>query len=154
MFSVCLDAPTNSFSLSVIETGEGLCFLPSAGMLWEKKQIQPSPQSDSTQTSANTLTNFLALMQNYSIKSRCVHTEPPSIVCLLHSKPHVRSTTISPFFPQRCLHREMVREMGLMGSNSILRQIHISQQLMGLIDWAASSFPLCFTAKEDLYQEE
>lgn len=53
------------------------------------------------------------------------HTEPFAVVCSLN-KPQLHSATLSPLLSLRCLHREMVREMGLMESNSILRQIHIS----------------------------
>ena len=42
------------------------------------------------------------------------------------------SLSLAPAFSLRCLHREMVHEMGLMESNSTLRRIHISQQLT---DW-------------------
>lgn len=65
------------------------------------------------------------------------------------SKPHPHSANLPSSFSQRCLHREMVREMGLMESNSILRQIHISQQLM---DWLMG-LRLHFL-REDLYQKQ
>lgn len=65
------------------------------------------------------------------------------------SKPHSHSANLHSSFSQRCLHKEMVREMGLMESNSILRQIHISQQLM---DWLMG-LRLHFL-REDLYQKQ
>lgn len=41
-------------------------------------------------------------------------------------QPHYAALSLSRSFSPRCLHREMVREIGLMESNPILRQIHIS----------------------------
>lgn len=103
-------------------------FVSSQVLACFRGKRQPSPQSERTQTSANTPTNFLALMQNYSIKSHTIHTARSVFSC------EGASTTL---FHPRCLHREMVREMALMESTTIKTNTSFTA-VDGLIDGAVS----------------
>lgn len=97
VFLVRLDVPTTPLwvPLSLI-----VCDWNVRRTLFLAKYWLASPQSESAQTSADTPTNFLAPMQNYSIKSYSVHTPSRprrSVSFLWTSLNHTLPRSLSPW---------------------------------------------------------